>query len=318
MFGGYAVTFNFLAEGSYRTLSSAISQGRGAMMVLLPVTGEFTSDTPSLLTLGSGGLGTKALQIYYDSGSWYVYAGATQLGTFTDTMVSTGNWFYFGVDFKIDAASGWCNVYFDGVAQLTYAGQTNQGSADFDTVCVGPDTSGQNWSSNMHIDSFYFDESTGEGAAACPPMSIFSIVSANGNGNYSDFVGSDGNSVNNYLLVDDSLTTTLSNTMTDYVEGVASGDQDSYATTGPVGDFNVMTEASTVLALRHCATALEESGATEQYRPFFRYSSTDDTGTLVDLGTSVDMYEERFLTKPGGGAWDYDSIDGMEIGVESV
>lgn len=316
---GYGIAINFTSEGLYWTLGSAISQCRASFCAIIPVGGEFSGDTPSIFTLGSGGLGTKALELYYTAGSWYVYAGATQLGTFADTM-RFEDWFHIGIDFKIDAASGWCYVYFNGVAMLSYSGKTDYGAATFDTPCLGPNLNGDNWAALFYLDNFYFDDSTGEGATAAVPMSLFKSLRPNTNGNYSDWVGSDGNSVNNYQLIFDTYNTTLATVMSLYVEGTTTGDQDSYALDAQNihPSYAFLTDASDIIAVHHRMCGLEEAATSEQYRPFLRYSGTDDTGTLVDLGTSVDMYDESFPLAPGGGAWGYDEIADLEAGVEVV
>lgn len=314
-----AVSIGVLVEGFYYTLTSAIAQCKLHVDVFIPSDGPSGSDTPSIITLASGTLATKALTIYYDSGSWQVYAGATQLGSFTDTM-RFKRWVNIGLDFKIDASSGWCYVYQDGQAVLSYTGQTNQGASNFDLVCLGPDAAGDNWADTSYLDNFYLDESTGEVSPACPLLSRFKMVQPAGNGNYSEWVGSDGNSVNNYLLVDDNNLSGGTTIMSDYVEGTTSGDQDSYAVDDPnaASLYAGMTSQTEIPAVSHCSVGQEDTGTAEQFRPFLRYSGTDLTGTAVDLDTARDGVRERFTSPPGGGSWTYAIITATEVGIEVV
>ena len=309
------------SEGMVWTLDSSIAQTMISVCISLPVGGPVSSDTPSMITLGDGGLGTKALTIYYDAGTWEVYAGATQLGSFADTILYK-DWVHWGIDFKIDASAGWCNIYFNGVAQLTYSGQTNQGASTFDTVCLGPDAANDNWNAWIEFVNFVMDDSTGEGAAAQPPLVILRPLNVADNGNYSDWTGQDGNQVNNYQMVDDSIAQgSVTTIMSTYVVSATSGHQDSYQIADPHGaisGYGYYTDATNIAAVWETIIGIEEAGTTEQFKPFLRYSGTDLDGTPIDLSTSNMRYKESFPTPPGGGTWTEAIFSATEAGVEVV
>ena len=310
--------FNNNSEGIYWTLSGSIAQGRGASLIAVTNTVIWISDTPSVFSLFDGGVaGTLVLDVYFTATTIYAYAGATQLGTWAgvnDLLVRNG-YRHLGFDFKADASSGWFYLYLDGTAIISYTGQTNQGASTFDTFCFGPHTSSDNFY-NLYTDGCYFDNTTGEGSAAIAPLVWWKHLRASADGNYSEWVGSDGNSVNNYQLIDESY---IGVNTADYVQGTTTGDQDSYNILNTDGaTYDSISDITGINGVLVEVVALEEAATSEQYRPFLRYSSTDSTGTAIDLTTSYDFYQEIFTTPPGGGSWTRDIIDSTEIGIEVV
>ena len=109
----------------------------------------------------------------------------------------------------------------------------------FDSVPV--DRFDQHRSANAAIyDDFYL--MTGSGDTPLGDIVIETLY-PNGNGNANQFVGSDGDSTNNYLLVNETGAPVTSS----YVADSTSGHQDMYALT------DLVTSAGTVLGVCHSA-----------------------------------------------------------------
>jgi hypothetical protein len=97
-----------------------------------------------------------------------------------------------------------------------------------------------------------------------------------GDGNYSQFVGSDGNSTNNSLLVDDTSVNSA-----DYVDGANVGDKDTYA----YGNTVTTTSIIYGLALNHIA--LRTDATARSMQPVIRTGGSDYNGSDIVLAMQV-------------------------------
>jgi len=222
----------------------------------------------------------------------------TEAGAFT-----TGAFYHLAIDMKINSVAGWVKIYKDGVEILTFSGNT--GNADIVRVCLGAITS--RFDATPHYDDIYIDDTTGEGAPAAPPILRFYYTTLNADGNYSQWDGSDGNQVNNYLLVDE----LPPNSDTDYVETNVVDEFDSYSMTTITLEAGQQVEAVIPIAF------VKRTGSTEQIALGTRLSGTDVVGSDQAPGTSYDTLWERQTTKPGGGTWGQSDIDGFEAVIKS-
>jgi hypothetical protein len=196
---------------------------------------------------------------------------------------------HIGVDVKINAA-GWVYVYLDGVAAIAYAGNT--GSTDIVNVFFGTAAAGQ-FTNYTYFDDLYIDDTTDEAAAAAPPDLRFAYITPNGNGNYSQCAGSDGNTTDN-----------------DYTVADAADERDTYALTAITlaAGFAVQAVIPVVFARKtdgavdtHVALALRENGV-------------DWTGAEQELPTSYGYLWERRTTAPDGNNWDEARVNACEAG----
>jgi len=298
-------------EGVYTNpLGSAIAQCRIGFHLHAQTTGS--GDNILIAGLGKTDHTTEIISLYYDedAAGLELFAGATSLGTYAYDMSYPGRWTHFGIDVKIDGAAGWAYVYIEGEQVIGFSGDTNDGGADFDVLVIGPNAAGQNWTAKMRMDDLYWDDTTGEGAAAVVPKKRFYWIQPNGNGNYADWDGSDGNQVNNYQLIDDfhGLSTT------DYVESQVAAEFDSYAlAAAPSDDINTIT------AVIPFVYAIDDgAGGPDSISIGTRLGGTDLMGADIALPTSYGIVFERQTTKPGGGAWTTTDIDSTELVIESA
>jgi hypothetical protein len=129
-----------------------------------------------------------------------------------------------------------------------------------------------------------------------------------GNGAASQWTGSDGNSTDNYLLLDEDPLNT-----TDYVASSTAGQQDLYALSAATGLLSV--DAVQVAAY----TSKSDSGA-RSWKPLIRNTAgTVDTGAAVALSTTWTLQQGAVRqTDPAGAAWTTTTVNGIQAGAEVV
>jgi hypothetical protein len=272
--------------------------------------GQPAADVTRVFSLSSGG--TETIRVFYDeaTSNWQLRAGATTVATVTDTPFSTNNvWHHLAIDVKIHASTGWIYLYRDGVVVASWNGQTTQGAANINRLNIDTESSSNIWNTAPYFDNFYWDDTTGESAPLAPPAYYFHPVFANGNGNYSQWTGSDSDSTNNYLHVDD----TTPDGDTTYVRSVATGERDSYS----VSDYTIPPGQTATAVIPFTVIKNEASGGTLNTALFTRVSSVDQDSTAVASTTAYQMQWSRQTTKPGGGSWDQSSINSMEVGIKT-
>jgi hypothetical protein len=132
---------------------------------------------------------------------------------------------------------------------------------------------------------------------------VVEALRPNGDGNYSQWVNSNGNSTNNSTFVDEQ-----GQDDSDYVQSSVVNDKDSYAHTNlaPGG-------LPDVAAVQHTVRAAFVDSA-RNLAMLQRLSGTDAEGGTITLTNTLTNYERVFETKPGGGAWARADVDAAEFG----
>lgn len=157
-----------------------------------------------------------------------------------------------------------------------------------------------------YYDNVYLDDSTGE-IAMPPAITYFAYRALDGNGNYNDWDGSDGNSVDNYLLLDE----------------VPPGADTDYIETNVADELESFTVASITLAAGQEIVAVlpvafaRRNGTTELIAVGTRLSATDLISSDKTPATAYKHLFERQTTKPGGGAWSESDFNSAEVIVKS-
>lgn len=121
-----------------------------------------------------------------------------------------------------------------------------------------------------------------------------------GNGNSSQWVGSDGNSTDNYALVNDTSDAT-------YVESNVDNNKDTYAY------GNMASSSGTILGVNHWTRASADV-LPANIIPVARLSGTELDGSGLTLTSSLAWSQYMFETKPGGGSWSASDVDSAEFG----
>lgn len=210
---------------------------------------------------------------------------------------------YIELKAKIDNTVGTIDLWVNGFLDGTFSGDTQQtanANADrFVTLGANSGSSGLAWS----LDDIYItDDAAGLSSIIGDPR--VECLFPNGNGNSSQMVGSDGNSTDNYLLVDEA----TPNDDTDYVQSSTVGDKDTYT----FGDMT--TTAGTVYGVQVNTRARKTDAGARKLASVARLSGTEVDSADFVLTTSYQAYSDVRETKPGGGAWTISDVNSAEFG----
>lgn len=247
-------------------------------------------------------------------GTLSVFRGthANVLGTSTWAYSGTG-WVYVEFKFAVANSVGATDVivYVDEtpVITLAAAADTQETANAYVThMCFGgptPTVTGGG-AAETHIDDVYVINHTG--AINNAPLGNVRVqtIFPNANGATSGFTGSDGNSVDNYLLVDET-----NYSAADYVDGAAVGNKDTYG----FGDLAVST--GTVYGVSVNINGLRTDTDPRSVAPVVRHSGTDYDGSNIALAAGATWHQQAFETNPGTGvAWTVADVNGAEIGMK--
>ena len=248
------------------------------------------------------------------SGEIRLLVGSTIVASATAASLglnSTDIWFGLGIDIKLAASGGWIYFYKDGELKLSFDGNTlgGTGKTSVDGLYFGGGLNSP-WNNYAYFDDIVIDDTTGESAPAPVPDRRFALLIPNGNGDLSQFTGSDGDQVNNYQLVGE----IPPNGDTDYVKANASGLKDLYqmTTTTPPAGFTF----GALIALAYARKAAAEDTTT--VIPIIKSGATEQEGSAQSLGTSYALRWNRFPTDPAtGNPWTQSAVDGVQVGVKS-
>lgn len=250
---------------------------------------------------------------WYADGTLRAFCGGSQVeSAAVATMNLENTWINIGVDFKLHNTTGWFYVYVDGVEEISYnASQTDQsGSSDFERFVIGngPGDGTEKWDDYIYFDDCWWDSSVGESPAAAPTSYRYFLILPNADGNYSQFDGSDGNSVNNYELVDE----IPPDNDTTYVTSDVDTERDSYE----MGNYTIPVGSSIASVIPVAKARKESAGSSYGMTLFTRESATDGDGSKHNLGTGWAFIFERQPLDPGGGAWDQAELNAVEVGIK--
>lgn len=215
-------------------------------------------------------------------------------------------WYYFEVKIVVHDSAGSVELRVNAVnvASASSVDTKNGGTGVIDTfgIVVANSGAGQGFS----FDDFYILNTSGSVNNDFLGDTRIQAIFPSGNGNSSQLDGSDGNTTDNYLLVDEA----APNSDTDYVESADVGDKDTYAcgdvtpTSGAVaGVFILPWVKKTDAGVRSVVSVARLSG-----------TETDSADKV--LSTSYQYLSDVRETKPGGGAWSISDVNSAEFGVK--
>ena len=207
--------------------------------------------------------------------------------------------------FKIDDANGRAVVKVDGTTHIDYTGDTrNSGTnATIDGFRVSIPNSTNNALSDLVIND-------GLGTRNNTYSGDIAVIRRlpNANGTYNQFTGSDGNSVDNYQLVDEAPSDN-----SDYTYATTSGQKDSYG----VEDLPAATIS--VMGVRAVAKTAKSGAGSAGMSVFVRENGTDTFGPDIPLSTSFSWQGDaiREVAPSTATDWTVSDVNAMEIGVRS-
>lgn len=125
------------------------------------------------------------------------HGDGTLLGT-TASTIALGEWYLFEVHWLIDDASGVAQMKVDGILEVDFDGDTkNSATASVGRVYFGPG------SNTAYYDDIAVNDTTGAvDNSWCGDGHIIALT-PDGNGDVTEWTGSDADASDNYLLIDD-------------------------------------------------------------------------------------------------------------------
>jgi len=255
--------------------------------------------------------------LWMDSSGHLLVRRGTGTTLATSTYIApTGAFLYFEFKATVHDTAGAYEVRVNGTNVLsgTGADTRNAGAGVVDRIQFsGGIGMGDGAEITYALDDVYMCDSVDSGISGIPNNTFLGDVRVqallpSGNGATSNLVGSDGNSTDNYLLVDED----PPNDDTDYVESATVGQKDTYA----YGDLSA--SSGTVYGVQLCPYARRTDAGARSIATVARLSSTEVDGANKALGSSYtyrDLMDVR-EAKPGGGAWAIADVNSAEFGVK--
>lgn len=242
------------------------------------------------------------------SGNLEVRRGS-QVGTLLGTgtiVLSTGQFYYVEAKVTISDTVGVAVVKVNGVTDINLSAQDTRNAGNATANIIAFPNSAASSGVTIDFDDLYVCDGTGgtnnDFLGDCRVEALF----PNGDGNSSQLVGSDGNSVNNSLLVDE----TAPNSDTDYVESSTVSDKDTYAYS------NMTPTAGTVAGVQILPFAKKTDAGARSIVSVARLSATEVDSAAKTLNTTYGYLPDVRETKPGGGAWSVSDVNSAEFGVK--
>jgi hypothetical protein len=276
-------------------------------------TRSITAGTNNLVVSGDSGATTHVTLKFTTAGNIEAYRGTTAgtlLGATTSNPLASygvNDWVYVEAKVTISDTVGVVEVRLGGnsspILNLTSQDTKNAGTN------VSCDRVTFNWANDNSArwDDFYICTGTTAPNDFLGEVQCYALV-PNGNGNSSQLVGSDANSTDNYLLVDE--TTAVGVSSADYVGSATDGQKDTYA-------FTNIPTTGTVISATVGIYALKTDAGGKSMRPVIRSGGTDYAGTDQALTTSLARYYQEYLTNPAtAAAWTPSEVNSAEFGFE--
>jgi hypothetical protein len=243
------------------------------------------------------------------SGSIAITSGGSVRATSAAGILPVGGWAYLEISVTVSDTVGEVHVRIDGAGTdlISWTGDTKNGGTNTTIDAVRLSTAN---SSNPQVsfDDLYICNSTGsENNTFLGDVRVVSLL-PNGNGDSSQFVRSDSNPTDNYLLVDEEPYNT-----SDYVGASTSGYRDLYQLGNlPATTSSVLGISQTMIAQKTDAGAAEIKHAIKTGGTIY-YSS--NITTPASWGAFVRMLE----LNPGTSAlWTTSDVDSLQAGFEIV
>jgi hypothetical protein len=277
--------------------------------------------------MGGAGTAKRFLTLYSDAGATthvYVQTGATDatklevyrgggtlLGSTASGVLTTVGTVYQYIEVKVtlNDTTGAVVIRVDETPVLSLTGvDTKNGGTKtvFDSFGIQGMT-GSTW-----FDDIYACNGAGSTNNDFLGAVRIEALHPNANGNSSGMTNSAGNSTNNYTYVDDAFP--IADT-TDYVDGVTTGDKDTYTfadSAQPAGNsvkaVVVYASAQKTDAGARGLSLVARSGGTE---------ATAAAATALVNGV-YHLVWGVFETKPGGGSWTVSDYNAAEFGLQAT
>jgi hypothetical protein len=249
-----------------------------------------------------------SLEIDAGTGELLFKRGGTLLERSSKRM-RTGVWYYIETKVNIDNSSGSYEVRVNNETWLSATGVDTQVDTldEIDEIRLG--SVNNDGLDNALLDDFYISDTSGVLNNDFLGDISISALFPSGNGFVNQLTGSDGNSVDNYLLVNEN----PPDSGISYVTSSTSGETDLYevedlpsAPSGESGIFGIQVSAlsqKTTAGLRIAHNVIRTSG--------INYDGVDYYPSLDGYDFYYDAWQEHPYT---AGVWTLDAINNIQIG----
>lgn len=266
------------------------------------------ADDVPLLSFMDGGSAQVDLR-YNSSGALRVVRGngAAVLNSYTVPGGHSATWKYVEFKATIHGSTGSYEVRLNGATVMSGTGVVTQhtGNAYANRFHVG--TYDNNYYDRYHDDIYLCDDQGTHNNDFLGDVQIRAYY-PNGNGNSSQWDGSDGNQTDNYALVDEA----QPNDDTDYVSAGDAGEKDTYT-------FGNMSETNgSILGVLVQPYAKEAVAEGTEIVAVARLSGTEQDSDPMAMTIAYAHYQGIFEEKPGGGQWTITDLNNAEFGVKIV
>ena len=268
-----------------------------------------TNSTYGLVAFLSDSLATSHLTLCPNAdGTVSVRRGGiagTVLGT-SVVSLTAGVFQYIEMKATLHDSTGIVTVKLNGTAIITLTGQDTKNAGTktvFDGFGMG--VMGGIGSTTDYDDLYLCNGAGSVNNDFLGDVAVETLLPS-GNGSNSQFVGSDGNSTDNYLLVDESTPSS-----TDYAGSATSGNKDSYA----MADLSRAT--GTVFGVVANPWVGNSDAGAQNFKHVCKSSGTTDVGTSTAINTTYQPYQKVYELNPdSAGAWTVTTVNAAEFGAQ--
>lgn len=275
--------------------------------------GGLARDDNTILAIQEGATNHLLLRHLISQQLRVLHGGGTVLGTSSESL-SDNTWYYIEIKVTIgDAGVGSFTVRLNGVPM------TNLNAVSADTrngatgICnrVNFNHPANNGSVTQDRDDVYVCNDVDSGITGAPNNDFLGDIRVqarfpNGNGNSSQLVGSDADSTDNYLLVDEA----TPDDDTTYVESATPGDKDTYT-------FEDLAPGTgTVYGVNILPCVRKTDAGSRSIKTISRLSATEEDGPERAVLDNYSYLWDVRNGDPGGGQWTVTDVNGAEFGVK--
>ena len=217
-------------------------------------------------------------------------------------VIQFDRWHYIEVQAKLSDTAGQITVRVDGAQVISTAANVDTKNAGTKTVFdwVRVYSSSTN---NVRFDDIYL--MTGAGDTFLGPISVETLRPV-GNGAVNQWVGSDGDAVDNWMVVDDPTVDT-----NNYVYSATVGQQDLYTMS------DLQRTSGTIVGVCHATQAIRTDAVTARSVKLLNRRAAINAGPAVALTTGYRGIAHSLALDPEtGAAWTVANVNALQSGIE--
>lgn len=239
-------------------------------------------------------------------GTMTVTRNGTTLST-SASAVSAGTTYYCEFKATISDAAGSYSLRINGAVFTSGSGVDTKNTANATANQIAIGAAQNRAQGNFDIDDLYICDGAGSSNNDFLGDVRVDCYMPSGNGNSSQLAGSDGNSTDNYALVDEA----SQNGDTDYVQSATVNQKDTY-------DFTDMSHTpASIFGVQVNMVAKKDDSGNRSICAVTRSGGSDTDGATQALSTSYVVYTEIRETDPNtAAAWTRTNLNNAEFGVK--